>query len=201
MAAKENRQPPYPKAMHGVKGSLSRRQANFLYDAPARLGAGVYLEIGTYRGRSTLCTASGIRDSGVDAHLIAVDAFDLEGPIRYDKEGIVAPSDKYTKEWRFGGVQQTFKDRGLADYATIVRGYSVPTSKEYKAIRFNFVFIDADHSYAGCKADFVAWSPMVKSGGEIAFHDTHLPEVDRVVEESGWELVATIGTMKVIKKS
>ncbi len=51
------------------------------------------------------------------------------------------------------------------------------------------LFIDGDHSYAGVKADFELWAPLVRSGGWILFHDI-LPhkqvahcEVDRLWRE------------------
>lgn len=33
------------------------------------------------------------------------------------------------------------------------------------------LFIDGDHSYEGCKGDIDAWSPFVKDGGVLLFHD------------------------------
>jgi hypothetical protein len=52
----------------------------------------------------------------------------------------------------------------------------------------DFVFIDADHSYAGCKADIQAWLPKIKPGGFIAGHDYDHPDfpdfgVKRAVDE------------------
>lgn len=35
----------------------------------------------------------------------------------------------------------------------------------------DFLFIDGDHSYEGVKQDFEMYSPFVKKGGIIAFHD------------------------------
>ena len=35
----------------------------------------------------------------------------------------------------------------------------------------DFLFIDGDDSYAGVKQDFELFSPLVRSGGAIAFHD------------------------------
>ena len=35
----------------------------------------------------------------------------------------------------------------------------------------DFLFIDGDHSYDGVKRDFEMYSPLVKKGGIIAFHD------------------------------
>lgn len=37
--------------------------------------------------------------------------------------------------------------------------------------RVDFLFIDGDHSYEGVKTDFLTYSPFVRSGGIIAFHD------------------------------
>jgi len=33
------------------------------------------------------------------------------------------------------------------------------------------LFIDGDHSYAGVRADFELWSPLVRPGGLVLFHD------------------------------
>jgi predicted O-methyltransferase YrrM len=35
----------------------------------------------------------------------------------------------------------------------------------------DFLFIDGDHGYDGVRRDFELWSPLVRSGGLIAFHD------------------------------
>lgn len=39
------------------------------------------------------------------------------------------------------------------------------------ARRLDVLFIDGDHNYAGAKADFDCYSPFVRPGGLIAFHD------------------------------
>ena len=40
----------------------------------------------------------------------------------------------------------------------------------------DFLFVDGDHSYAGVKKDFEMFSPLVRAGGAIAFHDI-VPDV------------------------
>ncbi len=44
--------------------------------------------------------------------------------------------------------------------------------------KVDFLFIDGDHTYEGVKRDFEMYSPLVKEGGIIAFHDIviHPPE-------------------------
>jgi len=37
--------------------------------------------------------------------------------------------------------------------------------------RLDYLFIDGDHTYEGVKQDFEMYSPLVRAGGVIAFHD------------------------------
>lgn len=37
--------------------------------------------------------------------------------------------------------------------------------------KIDVLFIDGDHTYEGVKQDFLLYSPLVKNGGSIAFHD------------------------------
>ncbi len=37
--------------------------------------------------------------------------------------------------------------------------------------KLDVLFIDGDHSYKGVKTDFELWSPLVRSGGLVIFHD------------------------------
>jgi predicted O-methyltransferase YrrM len=63
------------------------------------------------------------------------------------------------------------------------------TKTRLKGSEVDFLFIDGDHTYEGVKKDFQAYSPMVRKGGIVAFHDivTHDPtvgcEVDRFWNE------------------
>ena len=45
----------------------------------------------------------------------------------------------------------------------------------------DFLFIDGDHTYEGVKRDFEMYSPLVRKGGVIAFHDivtNDIPNID-----------------------
>ncbi len=50
-------------------------------------------------------------------------------------------------------------------------------------VPFDFLFIDGDHSYEGVKADYENYSPMVKPGGMVAFHDIEGAAPGRFWEE------------------
>jgi len=44
-------------------------------------------------------------------------------------------------------------------------------SKALDGNKFDFLFIDGDHTYEGVKADFMLYRQFVREGGFIAFHD------------------------------
>jgi len=72
--------------------------------------------------------------------------------------------------------------------AKIIRKSSVDAAKDIPDGSLDFVFIDADHSYEGCKADILAWKPKLKPGGLLSGHDYKNSEypcfgVDRAVDE------------------
>jgi hypothetical protein len=60
--------------------------------------------------------------------------------------------------------------------AHIVRSDSLEAAKAIPDGSLDFVFIDADHTYAGCKADIEAWRPKIKKGGFISGHDYENPD-------------------------
>jgi predicted O-methyltransferase YrrM len=111
----------------------------------------IILEIGTMRG-GTLFLFSHIADE--EATLISVDLNqDLWIRILF--------------RYIFKGKQNIYLIQGDS--------HNIETLKKIKAIlkdnKVDFLFIDADHSYEGVKKDFEMYSPLVRKGGIIAFHD------------------------------
>lgn len=72
---------------------------------------------------------------------------------------------------------------------TLIQGKSQDTAVVDQAREhgpYDFVFIDADHSYDAGRQDWDNYSPMVAPGGMIAFHDIRRYEhgdLDRLWEE------------------
>lgn len=57
------------------------------------------------------------------------------------------------------------------DRYTLCCGLSKETSEYLKDEIFDFVYIDANHSYEGCLEDIRAWIKKIKKGGCICGHD------------------------------
>jgi len=65
--------------------------------------------------------------------------------------------------------------------------YRENTSEAVKKIQddsLDFIYIDADHSYSGCKEDMELWYPKLKTGGVFVGHDYFCIEgVKKAVDE------------------
>jgi predicted O-methyltransferase YrrM len=84
---------------------------------------------------------------------------------------------------RFGGgypawrtlLYKSFALPGQKIYLLRADSHKEDTFEQVKAIldgrKIDFLFIDGDHAYEGVKTDFEMYSPLVRKGGIIAFHD------------------------------
>ncbi|MEM4436803.1 MAG: class I SAM-dependent methyltransferase [Thermosphaera sp.] len=65
----------------------------------------------------------------------------------------------------------------------------------------DFLFIDGDHTYEGVKRDFEMYSPLVRKGGIIAFHDIveHPPETGCEVSRFWNEIKYSYSYLEIVK--
>lgn len=110
----------------------------------------------------------------------------------------------------FGGLgnERNAFDQAKLPYPKQVCSDSHKAGREYAGQKADCVFIDADHSEAGCRGDIEAWYPHLKQGGLMAFHDydsVNWADVKRVVDEwiaSGrLEVVFWVDTLMVTRKA
>jgi SAM-dependent methyltransferase len=67
--------------------------------------------------------------------------------------------------------------------ANIIKGFSSDAAIDFEDNSLDFVFIDGDHSYDGCKGDICSWLRKIRPGGLICGHDINWPGVRQAVEE------------------
>jgi len=76
---------------------------------------------------------------------------------------------------------------GFSPRLIVFEAASLDAAKEIHDGSFDFVFIDADHSYEAVKADIAAWRQKIRPEGWVTGHDydpLRFPGVVRAVEES-----------------
>lgn len=155
-------------AEHMKPLAVDQRAAAILERLPPGPVRGV--EVGVFAGdlsRRLLARA--------DLYLTMVDSWSTEHPVAY-----VATGDYHTG---MSAAEQSAAQeiaRGVTDFASnrrrIIAQDSVQVAREISDQSLDFVFIDADHSYEGCRADLRAWLPKVRPGGLLCGHDYDNPD-------------------------
>lgn len=125
---------------------------------------GVIVELGSWTGGGVLLMAPFLKN---DQSYHAVDTFSAD-----------QMPDKYVQEYLKGRKQiDVFNEniRPLMKKVVIHQGTTNEISAKWpENQRIDFLFIDADHTYEGVSADWRNWSPFVRKGGLIAFHDYYV---------------------------
>lgn len=160
------------RIMAGIEGWLTPREGRLLYTlGRACTGRGVIVEIGAWKGRSTICLARGARD-GRRPRLFAVDPH-TGSPEHRAAGGTVATAREFARNLERAGVSDAV--------VPLVR-----TSEEAARTLeepVELIFVDGAHEYEAVARDFELWFPKVVTGGVMAFHDsTGWPGVRRLVE-------------------
>jgi len=76
--------------------------------------------------------------------------------------------DIWENENQYNQVKDMFADNSRV---TVIRIDSIKATKLFEDNSFDWVYIDADHSYFAVKNDLNAWIKKIKPGGMLAGHD------------------------------
>jgi predicted O-methyltransferase YrrM len=147
----------------GVDGWLSDDQAHRLWDAAQRVPAGgMIVEIGSFRGRSTIVLAMAGPE---DVDLIAIDphAGGDRGPNEIAPHRARGESDNsvFLGNLRRAGVDQRVRHvRAMSSQA--LGDVSGP---------IDLLYIDGAHRYLPARDDIASWGDRVNAGGTLVIHD------------------------------
>lgn len=137
---------------------------------------GIFVEVGAWKGRSAAYMAVEIANSGKNIALHTVDWF----------KGSDEPAHHSDPDVRAGRLLEVFTKniKPVRQYVTAHVMVSVAAAAQFEDDSLDFVFLDADHTYEGVKADILAWLPKVKPGGMLAGDDyNYFPGVKKAVDE------------------
>jgi predicted O-methyltransferase YrrM len=148
----------------GVDGWMTDAQGRRLHDAAARCHPTARIvEIGSFRGRSTIVLAASAPD-GVEIVAIDPHAGNDRGPGEIDGYATEAAGDRdvFLANLRRAGVGDRvhhiakFSDVAHADVADPI----------------DVLYIDGAHRYAPARADIRSWGLRVADGGTLLIHDS-----------------------------
>jgi predicted O-methyltransferase YrrM len=137
---------------HGI-ASLQFDEAALLYRLVRDLGPATIVELGRFKGGSTMVIAAAMAPGSelwsYDVHLPVLA--EIGGP-ELDAQ-LVAALERY----------------GLDANVRVIVGDS--RTAEAPPEPCGLVFVDGDHSYEGARADYERWSKLLAPGGHLLFHD------------------------------
>jgi len=144
-----------------VEGWLNPAEGRSLYKlAKECTGRGVIVEIGSWKGKSTIWLGNGSK-AGSRPKIHAIDPH-TGSPQHRAALGEV---------WTFDEFKQNIKKAGIEDIVVPHVDFAESVAKTFDE-PVEFIFIDGLHEYEGVKADFDSWYPKVINGGRMAFHDS-----------------------------
>jgi MMP 1-O-methyltransferase len=132
-----------------VPGWLTDDEGEALYElARACTGKGVIVEIGSFKGKSTICLGLGSQ-AGASVPIYAVDPH----------------------QERFPEFKTNVQRAGIDELIRPVPSLSQAAAEEFHE-PIEVLFVDGSHEYELVLEDFEKWVPKVVDGGWVAFHDT-----------------------------
>jgi MMP 1-O-methyltransferase len=144
-----------------IPGHLSEVEARFLgLLASSTPAEGAILEIGSFKGRSTVMLAKIASHYGLGP-VVAVDPHN--SPILL---GI--PSDPDTSSYET--FMNSLRTAGVSSHVEPYRAYSADVASSWSR-PLRLLWIDGDHTYEGTKKDLDGFLPHLAAGGVVAFHD------------------------------
>jgi MMP 1-O-methyltransferase len=144
-----------------IGGWLTPKEGRLLYQLARRCtGRGAIVEIGSWKGKSTIWLAHGARD-GAGPTVYAIDPHTAVSD-NLATQSAVPTFDEFSRNIRAAGVAELVAPMVMTS-AQAARAFDRPVE---------LIFIDGAHDYDSVALDLDLWFPKVLDGGTIAFHDT-----------------------------
>jgi predicted O-methyltransferase YrrM len=130
------------------------------------------VEIGTYRGRSTVALAHAAREGNGNR----VYTFDPHLEFTGIRGGAFGPRDQ-------AYLYRALADSGVGETVFVVCLDSKVAAASWPAPNVGLLFVDGDHRIEAVRADLTAWLPHLRRDAVIVLDDTDFRDVQVVIQE------------------
>jgi SAM-dependent methyltransferase len=184
--------------LQGVEGWLTDAQARALWDAAVNVReGGRILEIGSFRGRSTIVLASA---AGPGVEVVAIDPHG--GGDRGPQE--ITPDAQRGQE-DFEAFRANLQRAGVEGHVRHVRLTSDEALLEVQGA-IDVLYVDGAHRYAPARGDIERWGTRVAPGGAMLIHDSFnaigvmLAQLRGLVFSRQWSYEGRAGSLAVYRR-
>ena len=165
--------------LNSVDGHTTKRQCATLFSLAYMMkGDGRFVEIGSFKGKSTAWIGHALKLRGKNEKVVAVD------PHINTLDTEVVPD--YKEKSSYEAFVENIENAGVTEFVQPVKALSEDAVKDWNE-PIEILFIDGSHKYEHVIVDLRCWEPFVQEGGLIVMHDTKpggpFPGVQRAVKE------------------
>ena len=171
-----------------VEGMIGEPEAALLTRLASEVDEGCIVEVGSWRGMSTIALAKGAR--------VPVYAIEPHEEFTGVLGGAFGPADRraFFENLLGAGVVEQVRLVNLSS-EVVTPGWQLPVG---------LLWIDGDHRYEAVRRDFESWEPHLR--GKVAFHDAIQTTLGpfQLIEEllaDGFELDEHVQGTKVLRRS
>lgn len=190
-------------------GFLPDDEADALYQAGLTAGPGLWLEVGTYCGRSTVHLGAAARSAG--AQLVTLDhhrgSEENQPGWEWHDESLVDPHTGRLET--LPSLRRTLWDAGLDDVVTAVVASTQQVGAWWSS-PLTLLFLDGNHTEGVAQHDYAAFAPHVLPGGLLVVHDVFPDPADggrppwnvvcRAVDTGAFAELSVQGSLRVLRR-
>lgn len=177
-----------------TQGMTSFKEVSLLYELAKQARNGCIVEVGSYRGRSTVALGLG----SMHGNRVPVFAIEPHEDFRGVLGGQFGPEDR-------GAFFQAMLDTACYQVVRLVNLSSEVVAAQWTK-PVGLLWIDGDHSYDGVKRDFSCWSPHLADDATVAFDDAMDPTIGphkliaELLESGLFQKTETVNKITVLKR-
>jgi predicted O-methyltransferase YrrM len=202
--------PAQTAVAQATKGFLPDDEALALHEAALSAAPGLWLEIGTYCGKSTVYVGSAAQQVG--AHLATVDHHrgSEENQPGWEWHDTSLVDDHTGRLETLPSLRRTLWDAGLDQTVSIVVGTTQQVGRWWTS-PVTFLFLDGNHTEQVAQHDYSAFAPHVVPGGVLVVHDVFERPEDggrppynvwlRATTSGAFDAVSTTGSLRVLRRT
>ena len=192
-----------------TKGFLPDDEAAALYEAGRSAGPGLWLEVGSYCGKSTVHLGAAARAAG--AQLVTLDhhrgSEENQPGWPWHDASLVDPHTGRLET--LPSLRRTLWDARLDDVVTALVGTTQQVGSWWSS-PLALLFLDGNHTEQVAQHDYAAFAPHLLVGGRLAVHDVFENPADggrppwnvvrRAVDTGAFAEVAVTGSLRVLRR-
>ncbi len=177
-----------------TQGMTSFKEVSLLYELAREARNGCIVEVGSYRGRSTVALGLG----SMDGNRVPVFAIEPHEDFRGVLGGKFGPEDR-------GAFFRTMLDTACYQVVRLINLSSEVVAAQWTK-PVGMLWIDGDHSYEGVKRDFACWSPHLTDDATVAFDDATDPTIGpykiitELLQSGQFQKTETVNKITVLRK-